>query len=273
MPRLSWLAFAGNPFSEPAQAAAEARSPIQAINWNELIIEHKLGEGASGVISRAQWQPAASAPQAVAVKVFKGQITSDGLPHSEMVACISAGTHPNLIGVKGRLTNSPGTEGLVLALIDPAFRILAGPPSFASCTRDVYAPGAHFAPEAALRIAQGVAGAVAHLHARGILHGDVYAHNILTSPAGQALLSDFGAAGFFTAGQPAVALALQRLEVRAFGCLLEELLERTDFAAVPAAAQALWALQQQCVQPSVGARPLFREVMDVLAEVSAAEAG
>lgn len=273
MPRLTWLAFAGNPFSEPAQAAAEARSPIQAIDWNELTLEHRLGEGASGVISRAQWQPATSPTQAVAVKVFKGQITSDGLPHSEMVACISAGTHPNLIGVKGRLTNYPGTEGLVLELIDPAFRILAGPPSFASCTRDVYAPDARFQPEAALRIARGVAAAVAHLHARGLLHGDVYAHNILTNPAGQALLSDFGAACFFTAGQPEVALALQRLEARAFGCLLEELLERTDFAAAPAVAQALWALQQQCVQPSVAARPLFRELMEALTEVSAVGAG
>ncbi|RPD47870.1 protein kinase [Hymenobacter sediminis] len=269
MPRLTWLAFAGNPFSQPAEAAAEARNPIRSIAWGSLAVAQKLGEGASGVIYRAQWEPSGKAAEAVAVKLFKGALTSDGLPHSEMVACISAGAHPSLIHVQGKIAEHPTqAEGLVLELIDPTFRILAGPPSFASCTRDVYVPETHFTPEVALRIAQGVAGAVAHLHARGILHGDVYAHNILTSPAGQALLSDFGAASFLTPGQPDTALALQRLEVRAFGCLLEELLERTDSATFPAAAQALWALQQECVQPNVAARPLFLEVQNALAEIS-----
>ncbi|WP_139920875.1 leucine-rich repeat-containing protein kinase family protein [Hymenobacter sp. DG01] len=272
MPRLTWLAFAGNPFSEPAQAAAEARSPIQAIDWNELTLEHKLGEGASGVISRAQWQPAASATQAVAVKVFKGQITSDGLPHSEMVACISAGTHPSLIAVKGQLTNCPGTEGLVLELINPAFRTLAGPPSFASCTRDVYAPEVGFTLEAALRLARGVASAAAHLHARGILHGDLYAHNLLTTTTGEALLGDFGAACFFDPAEAATARALQQLEVRAFGCLLEELLERIQAptATQNGALQQLWALQRQCVAPEVAARPLPPEIGQVLASIAEA---
>jgi hypothetical protein len=60
------------------------------------------------------------------------------------------------------------------------------------------------------------------------MHGDLYAHNILHGGQGQALMGDFGAASFYATGDQTLADALQRLEVRAFGCLLEELLDRCD---------------------------------------------
>ena len=264
LPRLAWLAYAGNPFAEAAEAAALARHPIPAIDWAELRIEQQLGEGASGVIYRAR--RAHATPPEVAVKLFKGAVTSDGLPHSEMAACISAGPHPHLIAVKGQISHHPaGAEGLVLALIDPAFGNLAGPPSLATCTRDVYATSTEFRLETALRIACGIACAAAHLHAQGILHGDLYAHNILNTPAGEALLGDFGAACFFAPEDAELAPALQQLEVRAFGCLLEELLEHCPEAdATPEAGAALWDLQRRCVQPAVAARPLFADIEGVL---------
>ena len=269
MPRLAWLAYAGNPFCTPAEAAV-ARQPIRTIDWEELAVEAQLGEGASGVIYRARWQPAAAAvaaPAAVAVKLFKGAVTSDGLPHSEMMACISAGPHPNLIAVEGQLTRHPaGTEGLVLELIAPAFGNLAGPPSFETCTRDVYAAGTKFTLMAALRIARGIAAAAGHLHRQGILHGDLYAHNILNTPEGDALLGDFGAACFFAPDQAETAVALQRLEVRAFGCLLEELLLRSQVAAEPTSLAVLWKLQQQCVALEPATRPLFSEIVRELAQ-------
>lgn len=265
MPRLAWLAYAGNPFAERAEAAVLARHPIQAIDWAELSIEHQLGEGASGVIYRAR--RARATPPEVAVKLFKGAVTSDGLPHSEMAACISAGAHPHLIAVKGRISHHPtGAEGLVLELIDPTFGNLAGPPSLTTCTRDVYAASTSFRLETALRIVQGIASAAAHLHAQGILHGDLYAHNILNTSTGEALLGDFGAACFFTPEDAEPAAALQQLEVRAFGCLLEELLTRCPEAdEAPTSGAALWKLQRHCVQPEVAARPLFAEISRVLA--------
>ena len=267
MPRLAWLAYAGNPFGARAETAALARHPIQAIDWAELRIEQQLGEGASGVIYRAR--RAHATPPEVAVKVFKGAVTSDGLPHSEMAACISAGPHPHLIAVQGKISQHPaGAEGLVLELIDPAFGNLAGPPSLATCTRDVYAASTSFRLETALRIAQGIASAATHLHAQGILHGDLYAHNILNTPAGEALLGDFGAACFFTPEDVEPATALQQLEVRAFGCLLEELLTRCpEFEEAPTAGAALQELQRHCVQPQVAARPLFAEIARLLARL------
>ncbi len=48
-----------------------------------------------------------------------------------------------------------------------------------------------------LRILRDTAAAVVHLHQRGILHGDLYAYNLLVNPAGHTLLGDFGAASFF----------------------------------------------------------------------------
>ena len=270
LPRLAWLAYAGNPFCAPNEEAALAQNSLPSIPWADLTLEDQLGEGASGVIYRARWQqpnPAAP-PAAVAVKLFKGAVTSDGLPRSEMAACLHAGAQPNLIAVRGAISGHPaGAQGLVLELIDPAFRNLAGPPTLASCTRDEYAPGTTFPLAAVRRLAQGVAAAARHLHARGILHGDLYAHNLLVSSGGHCLLGDFGAACFLPAA-PAEAAALQRLEVRAFGLLLDELLARCEAPPVASAALAgLRELQHRCEQPLPAARPLFREIEQTLASL------
>ena len=244
MPRLSWLAFAGNPF------AVEPEAPLSTptLAWDELTVEAVLGEGASGVISRARRRDGTP----VAIKVFKGAVTSDGLPHSEMMACLAAGAHPNLIPVLGRVTGHPdGRETLAMALIDPAFTPLAGPPSLETCTRDVYAGDIRFDPETVLRIASGIAAAAGQLHARGLMHGDLYAHNILVAPGREPVIGDFGAASAF--GNPGD--ALQRLEVRAFGCLLEELIVRCD-----APPPGLSDLAAACLDEVPSHRPLFKEI-------------
>jgi hypothetical protein len=276
LPRLAWLAFAGNPVGERAEAAARAVAPVNSIDWQQLHLAQQLGEGASGVIHQASWQTSASA-QAVAVKLFKGAITSDGFAHSEMTACISAGPHAHLVAVHGQVVNHPsGGSGLVLALIGPQFFNLASPPSLASCTRDVYAPALRFSPQAVLRLALGVAQAVQQLHQRGILHGDLYGHNILCTEGGEALLSDFGAASFFAPADARLGEALQRIEVRAFGCLLEELLALVSSEEVPGLQPVLMpklaALQARCTAENGASRPLFAEICAVLSVLSALSA-
>ncbi|MDE1179932.1 protein kinase [Paraburkholderia sp.] len=261
LPRLTWLAYAGNPFSEALEHTASIDTPVAEIAWTSLALEHTLGEGASGVIYRAtlraddsdQPRPA----QHVALKLFKGAVTSDGLPDCEMAACIHASRHPNLIPVIGKVKDHPdGTHGLVMTLIDPAFDNLAGPPSMASCTRDIYRDGLRFDNAAALRIAHGIASAASHLHRRGVMHGDLYAHNILHGGDGRALLGDFGAASFFAPDDHELARALQRLEVRAFGCLLEELIERSDVRTAIGASD-VDALLEACLSEQVDERPSF----------------
>ncbi|MDH6169634.1 hypothetical protein M2282_004802 [Variovorax boronicumulans] len=263
LPRLSWLAGGGNSFDTQAEDAAITAQSVPHVDWGDLTLGKKLGEGASGVIHQATLGPS---QQAVAVKLFKGAVTSDGWPHSEMAASIAAGAHPTLIAAQSRIDGHPdGTEGLVMALVPPSFRTLAGPPSLASCTRDVYADDAQWTADVALRIARDIASAMQHLHARGILHGDLYAHNTLWNAQGSGRLGDFGAGWMIGSLDASQALALQRLEVRAFGCLLEELLERCSDAP-PAAVSAL---KDRCMHPDVSARPSFAEALSVLQKEAA----
>lgn len=261
LPRLSWLACAGNPFDTHAEDAAIAAQSVPHIDWRELTLGSKLGEGASGVIHQATLGKA----RHVAVKLFKGAVTSDGWPRSEMAACMAAGMHPTLIAAQGRIDGHPDrTEGLVMGLVDASFATLAGPPSLASCTRDVYADGAQWTSGAALRVARDIASAMQHLHARGIVHGDLYAHNILWHPQRGGRLGDFGAAWMTGALGAARAAAFQRLEMRAFGCLLEELLDRCTDAAPASVA----ALKDRCLQADVTERPSFAEALSLLQQAS-----
>ena len=238
LPRLRWLAHGGNPFSDATEAAADGQQGVPDIPWPSLQIDGRLGEGASGVIHAARWQAGPGAvPRDVAVKLFKGTMTSDGLPRSEIAACIAAGAHPGLVGVLGRLTGHPdAVQGLVLERIPAGFLNLAGPPSQASCTRDVYADHTHFTVDQALTLAQGVSDALAHLHRQGLVHGDLYAHNLLVNEHGQALLGDFGAASFVPPGNEAVAERLRLFDRRALACLVDEIAQRCD---EPAALQGL----------------------------------
>jgi hypothetical protein len=261
MPRLAWLAYENQPNFTPSNAAVAV-----TVAWAELTLQQQLGEGASGVIHRALLGGAA-----VAVKLFKGAVTSDGWPAAELAASLSAGLHPHLIPITGPLTGHPdGTAGLVMHCIAPSFTTLAGPPSLASCSRDVYAPGTRFELATLLRIARSAAAAAAHLHANGLLHGDLYGHNLQCDEAGHCVLGDMGAASFLP-NDPAPALALQRLDARAFGCLLEELLAHgpQDAAGADIAVLTeLAALRDACLQPQVAARPLLAQISQQLAELA-----
>jgi Protein tyrosine and serine/threonine kinase/Leucine Rich repeats (2 copies) len=253
LPRLSWLGIGQNLGIEREDEA------LTIVPWDELVLGDRLGEGASGVISQAVWRRSGETVD-VAVKIFKGAVTSDGLPDHEMQACVAAGSHPNLVGVLGQIVDHPeGRSGLVLPLLETGFEVLGNPPSFESCTRDTFADDRQFDLAFILRVAQGIAAAAAHLHDRGIMHGDLYAHNILVNAAGDAVLSDFGAASFYQVGS-----AIEGLEVRAFGCLLEDLLDRCSTDDAPEFIQNLRALQQRCLQPTTSSRPRFHEICDRL---------
>jgi len=268
LPRLSWLAFAGNPCFE--RAPEFSASPPE-IDWADLEFGNSLGQGASGVISKATWQKSLTQTEAVAVKIFKGEVTSDGFPADEMRACLAAGEHDNLVAVLGKLINAPDDRaGLVFSLIPPHYTNLGGPPDLETCTRDTYRSEQIFSLSVILRIARGIAAAIAHLHGRGITHGDLYAHNILMSKRGDSLLGDFGAASFYDPTDAVLGRALESLEARAFGCLLEELLDRchaTDRAAQAEAIDALRRLQQDCLQPTPSLRPSFVQIVERLAQV------
>ena len=264
MPGLSWLAYSGNPLADELNAEHTPDSTAH-IDWSELELAQQLGEGASGVIYQANWRAPGQPVRPVAVKLYKGTITSDGSPLHEMHACIAAGQHPNLINVFGRVVGHPQQQaGLVMELIAPSFRNLAGLPSLDSCSRDVYADSTGFNAQSALRLARGIASVAAHLHAQGICHGDLYGHNILFNERGDCLLGDFGAACFHATDNSPRTRALQRIEVRAFGILLGELLHRIHSGLSDQQRAELQDLQTRCIQPDVLARPDFIEICSAL---------
>jgi Protein tyrosine and serine/threonine kinase/Leucine rich repeat len=273
LPRLSWLAYAGNPV-----CTANLSPTVPIIPWTDLTLSEPLGEGASGVISKGLWHSPAQSPTDVAIKIFKGAMTSDGAPADEMNACMAAGGHPHLVGALGKIGDCPDAKsGLILSLIPPDYRNLGNPPSLASCTRDTYAAETSFPIATILQIAIGISSAAAHLHTSGIMHGDLYAHNIMTNDRGNCLLGDFGAASSYDRSDPIASLALEKLEVRAFGCLLEDLLVRCQLSNIFDGASEdenrekllldrLRKLQQDCMQTLPANRPLFVEIGAILAQ-------
>jgi hypothetical protein len=80
------------------------------------------------------------------------------------------------------------------------------------------------------------------------------------------VLSDFGAATLLPAGDAVTCRQLQSLEVRAFGCLLEELLEHSDVQ-TSARGEKIRTVALACLDTQPSARP---EAADVLAQIAAA---
>lgn len=257
MPRLSWLAWSGNPFCS-AGVCAESHP---SISWSRLNLKSVLGSGASGIISEAECteenhsDPARC--RAVAVKVFKGEVTSDGYPADEMSACLSVGNHPNLVSVEGRIAGHPeGRDGLVLSLIPPHYRNLGSPPSYVSCTRDTFPAEAAYDEDTVRRIASDICGLMNHVHSKELNHGDLYAHNILVDDSGHAVMGDFGAASRLCGMDPSLVRRLEKLEVRAFGCLLDDLLGLQSSGAD----SGLISLRDLCLSENNNERPLFADI-------------
>lgn len=225
LPALAWPAVAGNPFTLKSELSALGASTQTPISYQDLKLGNLLGEGASGHIYRATQRQTG---EPLAVKVFKATATSDGTPQSELAAGLATGLHPHLLTPLAHVESHPtGKLAMALPLLPEGYVNLAGPPSFASCTRDVYAPETRFTRASAQRLLACIRNAVEHLHAQGVLHGDLYAHNVLWNPAtGNAMLSDLGAA-VLTRDLPAGTVKqLHTIEWRAFAHLEAEVLAR-----------------------------------------------
>jgi len=258
MPHLAWLAFAGNPFSYIPKSVAR----ISEIDYDDLQLKELLGQGASGIISKAILKNDQSQKD-VAVKVFKGEVTSDGLPKDEMLACLHAGEHQHLVKILGKIINHPEEkDGLVMELMDNDFTNLANPPSFETCTRDVFLKHHSFSIDAIFSIIQPIASVAFQLHKNGVMHGDLYAHNILINKNFEPLFGDFGAASLYNTDETIVANALQKIEVKAFGCLLDDLLQHVnELHQASPIFHTLCSLRDRCMMMEMEQRPSFSDII------------
>ena len=245
LPKLSWLAFSGNPCS------VQKESCIDEVSYHDLELTEVLGEGASGEIFKAYAKPL---KQEVAFKRFKGAVTSDGYAKDEMNAYMSTGEHENLIRVLAKLQGDEPL-GLLLELIPKDFMNLGNPPSFQTCTRDTFDDEVSFSCESILRIAKQIASAARHLHSKNLMHGDLYAHNILINKTDKTYLGDFGAASFYEEDNA----LYEKIEVRAYGCLLDDLLNLAE-KKEGALYEQLRALVKDCMQEELHLRPLFSHI-------------
>lgn len=257
LPKLAWLAFAGNPLLSLNNELIDKK----ITTWDSLLITEQLGEGASGNIYKASIRETS---EEVAVKVYKGAVTSDGYPADEMHACIHAGQHANLVPVKSIIVNHPESKtGLVLELIPPNYTNLGLPPNFETCTRDTFESNKLFSIIQIYSIARCIASVMQHLHQRGIAHGDLYAHNILVDENANALLSDFGAATHYEKGDKKQAERIEKIDVRAFGCLLDDLIQRS-ISDENSLQEMIIELKNRCLSENIDSRPSYNTVVECL---------
>eukprot|EP00005_Dracoamoeba_jomungandri_P010355 CAMPEP_0174275250 /NCGR_PEP_ID=MMETSP0439-20130205/59722_1 /TAXON_ID=0 /ORGANISM="Stereomyxa ramosa, Strain Chinc5" /LENGTH=905 /DNA_ID=CAMNT_0015367335 /DNA_START=912 /DNA_END=3629 /DNA_ORIENTATION=- len=157
-------------------------SELQRIEWSELTIKEELGQGAFGVVKKAEWRRVE-----VAVKEIKlGSALveeSDGLQDllEEAKMMSKAGKHPNVLAIMGIVHDEKR-----VALVTE-FCAGGSLESMLQSNKDI-------SDVAKLRMAVGAATGLLHLHQNGIVHRDIAARNMLLNETGRVLVSDFGLA-------------------------------------------------------------------------------
>lgn len=218
LPRLAWYCDAGNPGSMQPFAI---NNQLATVSWNDITLRHKIGESPKNIVYEAMHN---ATKEKIAVKLYGNDITADGYSSDEVLTNILAATHANIISATGKLVDTPdGQLGLAMQLIPKEFNALAGPPDFTTLTRDIYPDRQTFSLSFIVATLTGVSAALQHLHAKGIMHGDIYAHNILVNNLGFPYIGDFGAASLYN---PTQNHSREYIEVRAFTHLMGELLSR-----------------------------------------------
>lgn len=260
LPKLSWLAFSGNRFN--SDLCAQTKSMLK-VDLADISLQEKIGEGASGVIYRAKWlkQPQSLPTDLtnIAVKLFKGDVTSDGYPIDELNCCLQAGEFPNLIKVIAQIADG-AQLGLVMELIPINYKNLGLPPSLETCTRDTFADGTVFSSRQIATIALQMAETLTHLHENGISHGDLYAHNTMINNHDSMLFGDFGASSNLNALPQLQKEAVESIEIRAFACFLEDMLKQRIVDEDIALLKQLTQLKETCLQSNHIFRPRFSEI-------------
>lgn len=246
LPRLAWYSDSGNDFSQsPVERAGTA-----TISWQDLEVGDVIGESSKNTVYSGTLMG-----KPVAVKLFGAGVTTDGDPADEMDISLAAGNHPHLIGSIGRLVESPdGRIGFVMPQVPTEYTPLGKPPDFVTLTRDVFPAGTLFPPETVERIARCVASAMVHLAEQGIMHGDIYAHNVLSRQDGMSYLGDLGAASRYPS--TAAGTLREKVDVRGFGYLLDDLLGHCPTSA----GSKLDKLREACLSDTPSERPDFKTI-------------
>ncbi|PHR87512.1 MAG: protein kinase [Moritella sp.] len=220
LPKLAWFAFSGNPFSQTSVSI----DSVPQLASSSYTLQNVLGQGASGVISKAVWnEQQTQFPDEIAVKVFKGDVTSDGYPEDELQACLKVGNHPSLVQSLAQVKED-GYLALIMNLIPAHYANLGLPPCFNSCTRDTFPTGFSLSISQIDKIVTQMEDVFAHLHDNQVCHGDLYAHNTLFDVDANIIFGDFGAATMYHMLTDTQQAQVKQIEHRAFVHFIDDLL-------------------------------------------------
>ena len=204
--------------------------------FGDYRVLERLGEGAMGTVYKASRDGEATP---VALKLVKAEFATDGLYRQRFLheaRAASEVSHPNLVNV----VDAGEVDGRQYL----AMRLVSGRP-----LDQVVKAKELLAPPTAAKLALQIGDALDALHARGVMHRDVKAANILLQEDGSAALTDFGLAkgtgyeGLTAVGQIVGTieyLAPERItgqeaapasDLYALGCVIyETLVGKTPFA-------------------------------------------
>ena len=260
LPKLTWLTISGNPVV--AKNSVPPKVPWIKINDLKSTGEF-LGKGASGEVSSYIWKE-----QKVAVKTIHG-VTSDGNAEDELSvygAVGSEGISNKVVGCVALLNGE--RKAVVMQQLPSNFEDLALPPTIIEITVDRWTnweENITFSNSFVLNLLYDVARALAFLHDNiGVAHGDVYAHNMkVDRETGHVYLLDFGAS-YFTGVYSKKA---QSLEVRAFGILIHEMIEKLDPSEIGLGTQ-LNVLKHECMGKIPLNRPSFQMLQHRIHSIS-----
>lgn len=164
----------------PLDGEGEAVRTPPLFVWGSLEVLEKLGEGSFGEVFRARDEVL---QREVALKLHRPGVSrrlaarADFLGEARRLARVR---HPNVVVVHGADEHN-GRTGLWLDLID-------------GCTlTELARQSGPLGPGEATAVAMDLCGAVAAVHAAGLVHADIKPSNVMRERGGRIVLMDFGA--------------------------------------------------------------------------------
>ncbi|HEY8090914.1 MAG TPA: protein kinase [Polyangiaceae bacterium] len=241
--------------SEPAPAI-----PAGELLGDQYYVTGRLGDGGQSSVLFARDRLTG---QLVAIKVMRAALDEQLLVRE--AAALSTVRHANVVQVHGWGRTTDGRLYLVLEYVEGR--------TLADRLAEARATGEPLGPEQAMKIVREIGGALATLHAAGVVHGDLKPSNVILDAAlDRAVLIDFGlglgarrgrAAGASAGGTPGYSAPEQL--VKGAGGALGETVDVYGLAALAYAALV-------GVGPFERVRPPMRPVAQLHADVAAPSA-
>jgi Serine/threonine protein kinase len=162
------------PTAERSLGVPAPRATIMRRRWGHLELLEEIGRGTYGTVYRA-WDTRLA--REVALKLLVENESGCSLEEARRLARVS---HPTVVTVHG-VDRIDGQVGLWMDLL------------IGRTLDQILSAQGPFSPREASGIGTEICGAVAAIHAAGLVHRDIKAQNVMREPGGRLVLMDMGA--------------------------------------------------------------------------------